>query len=123
LKKKTTNYYIFYIDNSCGGKNMRVKFLGTGGKVIFRGSTLKLRQTMATYWDDYADMATTEDLAVSAGGDGGSCRTQEEIRSWLALNYPASNYTVGFIMKVNHTYINEDLQILLCTSYFYEAKR
>lgn len=65
-----------------------------------------------------------------AGYTSGSCRSASTIQSVLERNRPASNYSVGYIMQVQHyvestigyPYPGDGTPVVPCTTYYYKVQ-
>lgn len=68
--------------------------------------------------------------ATFDAGYSGSCRSSSSIRSVLERSRPASNYSLGYIMRVQHyaestigfPYPGDGTPVTPCTTYYYEVQ-
>jgi hypothetical protein len=76
--------------------------------------------TQATTWT-YLGTSGTQNGSVTKPAVYGSCATSGDVGTWLASNYPASNYAMGYIMRVQHTYYDDEFQTFSCSDLYYRA--
>jgi len=71
----------------------------------------------------YIGTSGTNDGTVDFGTSGtDTCDTSSEILTSLEASFPASGYSLGFIMKADHAYEDPQFGEVPCTPYYYEAE-
>jgi hypothetical protein len=74
-------------------------------------------------WVSYGGSPGDEDGIVSIGSNENVCLTSAGAKVVLSSSFPAIDYALGFIMKVNHTRYNPvTFEIDVCTPYYYRIE-
>jgi hypothetical protein len=75
---------------------------------------------VATVWT-YIGTTGSNNGSVNGGAQYLACADTSTLQSWLTSNYPPSGYSVGYIMRVNHNWYDDEMMMYTCVAYFYEA--
>lgn len=81
---------------------------------------LASQKTASTTWTYIGDSGANNGT-VTKSAVYGACDSSSAVGTWLTSNYPPSGYGMGYIMRVNHSYYDDNFDIFDCTSHYYQA--
>lgn len=114
---------------SLNGQSATPYINGTRATVKLNGSTV-YQPGPIKQWVYIGTSSSSYDGTFDAGYVSGSCRSESAIQSVLEQSRPASNYSVGYIMQVQHyvesttgfPYPGDGTPVVSCTTYYYEVQ-